>query len=165
MYQNDYYQPALQPPEVKKRRRIGIPFGGIRSILLAIALFLIVQFAIQNTRVYGLSMQPTLQDGQLVIVNKLAYKIGSPAVDDVVVLISPQGEVPLVKRIVGVPGDTVNLAGCNMCPVTLGPGQFFVAGDNRPNSLDSRVFGAVPEENIIGKIQLRYWPFDSVALF
>ena len=165
MYQNDYYQPAWQPAEIKKRRRIGIPFGGIQSILLALALFLVVQFAIQNTRVYGLSMQPTLQDGQLVIVNKLAYKIGSPGIDDVVVLFSPQGGVPLLKRIVGVPGDTIRIVGCTVCPVTLGPGEFFVAGDNRRDSLDSRVFGAVPEENIIGTVQIRYWPFDSISLF
>lgn len=128
------------------------------------------------------SMVPTLKIWDRVLINKLAYDLDEPERGDIVLFESPAGgEGPLIKRVVGLPGDTIevsqgilfvngerrrepyvndeyrNLQG-PYGPQTVPEDHVFVMGDNRANSQDSRFFGPVPEESLIGEALFRFWP-------
>ena len=106
----------------------------------------IVTFIGQVARVDGSSMQPTLENDDRLIVNKLAYELHSPRVGDVVMLLSPdEPDTALVKRVVAA--------------------HYFVMGDHRNNSRDSRTFRFVPQKYILGKVQVRWWPVGTARLF
>jgi signal peptidase I len=149
---------------------------------------LIVTFGFQVARVEGRSMEPTLHDHDRLVVNKLAYQLHDPEVGDVVMLLQPNkpGKT-LVKRVVAAPGDTVAFldgrlvrngvsvdeffltAGVKsfetLAPLTVPEGSYFVLGDHRNDSLDSRAFGAVPKKYILGRIQIRWWPLAAARSF
>jgi signal peptidase I len=158
-------------------------------VITAIAYFLITA-TVRSYTVNGVSMQPALQSGEMVMVNQIAYDFGGqPQRGDVVVLHPPSDpSVVYVKRIIGVPGDLlfitpdaiyvnnhelnesyVHLIDPNAAEnqplgqIKLAAGQYFVMGDNRQNSVDSRVFGFVPRQNIIGKAEFVYWPLPNVG--
>ena len=131
--------------------------------VLSIALLLAIHLVFQSVRVEGISMEPTLLNGQYLVMNKMAYKFSEPRDGDIILLHSPVGNQTLVKRLVGTPGDLVNLPGCRTCPIRLGPDQYFVAGDNRPQSLDSRRFGPVNRDVILGKVEARFWPLGQAS--
>ena len=158
--------------------------------LLSAAVYatIIVTFGFQVARVEGQSMVPTLEDQDRLIVNKLAYRIGSPRVGDVVMLYYPEEpDKSFVKRIIAEERDTIrSVEGRvyrNEVPLdddfipqeyrsydTWGPevvrrGYYFVMGDHRNNSSDSRAWGQVPKKYIIGKVQLRWWPLDHARIF
>ena len=158
----------------------------IQVIAPALILALVVHlFLAQATVVFGQSMEPNLSQHQRLIVDKVAYRLHPPQRDDIVVLDLPEMEEMLVKRIVGLPGEVVELrqgvvyvdnepipesypydhAPFNMEPVLLGPLNYFVLGDNRSNSNDSRVFGPVHRDHILGHVWLRYWPLDQMRFF
>ena len=149
---------------------------------------LIVTFGFQVARVEGRSMEPTLHDQDRLVVNKLVYQVHDPQVGDVVMLLHPNNpELTLVKRIVAVPGDTVGFqAGVVMrngvaqadafvppefrwpddrSAIVVPEGYYFVLGDHRSNSTDSRSFGPVPKKYILGRIQLRWWPIPDARGF
>ena len=153
-------------------------------IVLAIAasIFLLTRLVIQNFVVDGSSMEPNMSSGQWVLVNKLAYKVGDPARGDVVVFNSPSPSGPpvLIKRIIGLPGETVKIqagkvyinnklltesyiSGSTPAPGswTMGDNEYFVMGDNRNNSSDSRSWGTLDRSMMIGKAWLRIWPFSA----
>ncbi len=134
------------------------------------------------------SMVPTLKVWDRVLINKLAYDVvGGPERGDIVLFESPAGgEEPLIKRVVGLPGDTIEVRHDRLFvngepqrepyvndryrkrqgpygPRTVPKGHVFVMGDNRGNSQDSRVFGPVPEENLIGEALVRFWPPGRVG--
>lgn len=143
-------------------------------------LFVAVRSTLQNTRVDGHSMEPTLHNGQYVMVNKLALRLGSPQRGDIVVFRSPQDERrALIKRVVGLPGEEVmirsgvvyingvalaepyvapNPPSGDWGPQVLGPGEYMLLGDNRDNSNDSRNFGPVSASEFIGKAWFSLWP-------
>ena len=189
----------------------------IEAVLLALLVFFIVQLSIQNFRVEGHSMRPTLDGGEYLMVNKLAYirvdlerlsklvpfwEVDSPkklhlplAHDprrgDVIVFHAPTKPVDFVKRVVGLPGEKleisdgsvyidgerldepylarVNLADSMGCipklerhDCTLQNDQYFVLGDNRGSSNDSRDWGPISVEAIVGKVWFVYWPFSKL---
>jgi signal peptidase I len=132
------------------------------------------------------SMVPTLKVWDRVLINKLAYDLEEPQRGDIVLFESPDGgEEPLIKRVVGLPGDRLELRNgelfingerveesylerrscargmpktCSFGPKSVPQNHVFMMGDNRTNSLDSRFFGPVPEENLIGEALFRFWP-------
>jgi signal peptidase I len=149
---------------------------------------LIVTFVGQVARVEGYSMMPTLQDQDRLIVNKLEYQWHHPQLGDIVMVASPEEpDKMLVKRIVAGPGDTVRGVNGRVYrndlliaddfipeayrspdswgPATVPKGYYFVMGDHRNASLDSRIFGPVPEKYIIGKAQVRWWPLPRARVF
>lgn len=182
----------------------------LEAVLLALVVFLFIQTSVQNFKVEGSSMRPTLEGGQYLLVNKLVYfKIDQERLSRIIpfwrvdasresfALHPPErGEVivfqfpdpnpenrrrDFVKRVIGIPGDrveiregTVYLNGAalaepyitvqdttNMRQRHMGDKEYFVLGDNRRGSNDSRSWGPVPEENILGKVWVVYWPVSS----
>ena len=148
------------------------------TVALAVILFLVINAVSARVRVDGLSMLPTLNDGEFVLVNRLAYRLGAPTPGDIIVFRSiSQSDLDLIKRIVGIPGDTivvgdgkvvVNGATLNEAYINAAPrysgswsvpdGYLFVLGDNRNDSSDSHAWGLLPMQNVIGKAILIYWP-------
>ena len=149
---------------------------------------LIVTFGFQVARVEGQSMAPTLADQDRLIVNKLAYRIGSPIVGDIVMLYYPNNpEKSFVKRIIAEEGDQIRIVDGRVYrndvpmddtfvpaeyrshddwgPQIVPEGYYFVMGDHRNNSSDSRHWGYVPKKYVIGKVQLRWWPLPEARLF
>jgi len=149
---------------------------------------LIVTFGFQVARVEGMSMAPTLQDQDRLIVNKLAYRIGDPKVGDIVMLYYPlKPEKSFVKRIIAEENDQVRIVDGRVFrndvplddsfvlpeyrshddwgPQAIPEGYYFVMGDHRNNSSDSRHWGFVPKKYIIGKVQLRWWPMGHARVF
>jgi signal peptidase I len=151
---------------------------------------LIVTFGFQVARVEGQSMAPTLQDQDRLIVNKLEYRLPnhSPRVGDIVMLLWPNDpEKSFVKRVVAEPGDSIRSVNGrvfrNEVPLpddfipeefrswdSWGPeivpdGYYFVMGDHRNNSSDSRTWRYVPKKYILGKVQLRWWPLSEMRIF
>ena len=149
---------------------------------------LIVTFGFQVARVEGYSMQPTLEDNDRLIVNKLAYRIGDPKVGDIVMLYSPlDPDKALVKRVIAEAGDRVRIVDGRVYrnevlledgfvapqfrsrddwgPQIVPEGYYFVMGDHRNNSSDSRSWGFVPKKYIAGKVQLRWWPLGHGHVF
>lgn len=158
----------------------------IETIAIALIIaFLIRSFLFQPYRVQMGSMLPTLKENDLIIVNKLTYRFNEPKRGDIVVFRPPNGSnVFYVKRIVAIPGETVEVKNGELMingvplkeeyvsiatpgvfgPRTLSVGEYFVMGDHRNNSLDSREFGPIHKEAIVGKAALILWPPNSFAV-
>ena len=149
---------------------------------------LIVTFGFQVARVEGHSMAPTLADQDRLIVNKLAYRIGEPHISDIVMLYYPNDpNKSFVKRVIAEEGDQVRIVDGKVYrndillddsfvppdyrshddwgPQVIPEGYYFVMGDHRNNSSDSRHWGFVPKKYIIGKVQLRWWPLRHARMF
>jgi signal peptidase I len=158
--------------------------------LLSAAVYavLIVTFGFQVARVEGQSMAPTLEDQDRLIVNKLVYRIGEPRRGDIVMLYYPLNpDKSFVKRVIAEEGDTVRIVDGlvyvndiplkddyvssefrshdDWGPQVIPEGYYFVMGDHRNNSSDSRHWGMVPKRYIIGKVQLRWWPVPTARVF
>lgn len=169
------------PPQPEQKTKGSSSF--IRDVLEVVLISSILFFSINSIsariRVESVSMQPTLFAGDFVVVNKLAYSFGSPGRGDVIVFHFPPNPAqdPYIKRIIGLPGENLRIEDGEVYidgvrflePYldvdTLQGGKWdipedavFVMGDNRNNSSDSRSWGMVPNENIIGKALLIYWP-------
>ncbi len=149
---------------------------------------LIVTFGFQVARVEGQSMAPTLENQDRLIVNKLAYRIGQPQVGDIVMLYYPLNpDKSFVKRVIAEEGDQIRIVDGRVYrndvplnddyvppeyrshddygPEVVPQGYYFVMGDHRNNSSDSRHWKFVPKKYIIGKVQLRWWPLPQARIF
>ena len=148
----------------------------------------IVTFGVQVARVDGQSMAPTLEDHDRLIVNKLVYEIGEPRPGDIVMLYYPVNpEKMFVKRVIAKEGDTVRILDGRVYvndeplhdeyvpaefrshddygPQVVQQGYYFVMGDHRNNSSDSRHWGPVPKRYIVGKVKVRWWPLSDARIF
>jgi signal peptidase I len=154
----------------------------------AVYAILIVTFGFQVARVEGQSMAPTLEDQDRLIVNKLVYRIGEPRRGDIVMLYYPLNpDKSFVKRVIAEETDSVRIVDGRVYvndvplhdeyvpneyrshddwgPQVIPEGYYFVMGDHRNNSSDSRHWGMVPKKYIIGKVQVRWWPVPTARVF
>jgi signal peptidase I len=155
------------------------------SVAVLFCLFL-VTFVAQAFRVQGTSMEPLLHDGDRIVVNKLAYRFRAVETGDVVVFWYPRDpSVSFIKRVVGGPGDIVEIRAGRLFvngslqpepylakrsrdedsypPTTVTPGHYFVLGDHRGSSNDSRSWGEVPQKYIYGRAVFRFWPLSDMG--
>jgi signal peptidase I len=157
----------------------------IETIVLTFLMFLVIRLAVQNFNIDGYSMEPSLHNGELILVDKWSYLLHAPNRGDVIVFTAPlTPSQDYIKRIIGIPGDVITVRGTDVfvdgvklnetyvSPARQGnpyaykvinnlvvpPNDYWVMGDNRAGSCDSRSFGFVPRQNIIGRAALVYWP-------
>jgi signal peptidase I len=168
------------PPRAKRKGQFIIDF--LEVILVSGLLFLGINTVSARVRVESISMEPTLNPGDFVAVNKLSYQLSQIHRGDIIVFRYPPApdQEPYIKRVIGLPGEIIRIENgkvfVNGALVkenylkenTMHGGKWqipedavFVMGDNRNNSSDSRVWGMVPLENIIGKGVFVYWPPDK----
>lgn len=153
-------------------------FEIVETLLLALILFVGINAVSARVRVDGYSMRPTLEDGEFILVNKLSYRWSAVERGDIIVFHHPGLGEDLIKRVIGLPGDIVlvqnsqvfvngqllNEPYISQAPLYSGEwvvneGDLFVLGDNRNNSNDSKDWGLLPMENIVGKAAVIYWPW------
>ena len=178
-------------PSTKHEGNKARPFQSLIELLhdLAIAVVvcvLLITYVVQAFKVQGTSMSPELVDGERILVNKLLYRFGDIERGDVVVFWYPEDpELSFIKRVVGLPGETVevrsgkvyvdavlidepyvivaNADRRSFASQEIRPGHYFVLGDNRRGSNDSRSWGLVPERYVYGKAFVRIWPLKDVG--
>lgn len=157
----------------------------LESIIIALVLALIIRtFLFQPFFIPSGSMEPTLQVGDRIIVSKFTYYFNELKLGDVVVFKYPlDPKRDFIKRVIGVPGDVIEARDSQLLvnglivpepyvprdygdfgPVEVPEQHFFVLGDNRTNSQDSRNWGFVPEENLVGKAQVIFWPISRLSV-
>ena len=182
--------PIIEAPPVSAWTHLGQEvLAGVQTLVsAAVYATLIVTFGFQVARVDGLSMAPTLEDHDRLIVNKLVYELGDPRPGDIVMLYYPLNpEKMFVKRVIAKEGDTVRIVDGRVYvndiplrddyvpaefrshddwgPQVVQQGYYFVMGDHRNNSSDSRHWGPVPKKYIVGKVKVRWWPLQDAKIF
>ncbi len=177
------------------------------TLVRAVALYLVITTLVGRFEIQQISMEPTFHEGQRVVISHwdrllaslrtgVAHAAETPAETSAytrgqVVVLYPNSAhegIPLIKRIIGIPGDSLTLANNHVAvngmpldepyvhgastvcsqycgTITLKSGQYFVMGDNRTNSLDSRYFGPINEQDILGHVILRYWPLNMLEVY
>jgi signal peptidase I len=189
------------------RRALGCAFEIVETLVLTLLIYLVIHnFVAQPFEVQQSSMYPTIVNGEYILIDKLTVRFDGYHYGDVIVFNPPASSglatdgIPFIKRIIGMPGDTVSLENGRVfvtrpgenpvrldepyvrrlddgttspttcerpdCPLTwiVGEDEYFVMGDNRPSSQDSRVFGPVDQALILGRAWLRYFPLERVGL-
>ena len=190
----------MSDPVMQESSSPGTQKGNQRSLIgytvVALGLALFIRFFIAAPYVVsGASMEPTFEDWHYLIVDRVSYDLTTPKRGDVIIFDLPQDHSrALIKRVIGLPGDTVilsgtapsvtivnaahpdgfelkepylsatNLGGASNMRVTLGPDQYFVLGDNRKVSADSRLWGILPRNDIVGRVFLRLYPFNDIGV-
>lgn len=175
------------------KRVVAIIFDFLQSIVVVLAIMVMIYlFVMSPQEISGASMETNFHNGEFILTNKIEYKFTDPKRGDIVIFKSPRNkEVDYIKRVIGLPGETVRLSnstffingkkvdepylaagtytfGGSFLPentdITVPGGKYFVVGDNRPHSSDSREFGPIAKEDFIGKALLRYWPFSRMGI-
>ncbi len=173
-------QPAAPPAP---SRGSGLLREIVETALLTALIFLVVNAATGRFKIDGSSMEPNLHHDEYVIVDKVTYLFGKPQRGDVVVFFLEGQPKDYIKRVIGLPGDTIELSNGTVyidgqplaepyvasASVTytarqLGDEEYFVMGDNRGNSSDSRAFGPIRSDNIVGRAWIVYWPPTDWAI-
>ncbi len=182
---DNMYDPTLEtveetisekPADGKQFRRLIIE--AIQTLVLALILYFAIDSVVARVQVENISMQPTLHEGEFIMVNRLAYKHGNYQRGDIVIFHNPVNpREDFIKRLIGIPGDQIEIRNGKVSvngvilqedyiaePVsyqgqwTVPEGYLFVLGDNRNQSYDSHSWGYLPQENVVGKAVVIYWP-------
>ncbi len=168
-------------PDERRSSFLRLIFDVLETLILSLVLFAAINAVSARIRVDGSSMEPTLHNGEFVLVDKLSYMIGKPQIGDVIVFHYPRDpKQEYIKRVIGLPGDRVVITGgrvyVNGQPLDekyiaappayeatwdVPQDALFVLGDNRNNSSDSHNWGTVPLDYVVGKAVLIYWPITS----
>lgn len=176
------------------KRAFAAVFDFLQGIVVILAIMVMIYLFIMSPQeINGQSMDPTFENGEYILTNKIEYKLVNPDRGDIVIFKSPRNkDIDYIKRVIGLPGETVALKsgviyingqaldesyylGADVpiyggsflsdgAEIQVPDGEYFVMGDNRPHSSDSREFGPIPKEDFIGKAFLRYWPFKRTGL-
>lgn len=175
------------------KRFIKVVYEFVEAFVISASVFVVVYlFLMQPHQVKGASMYPTFKDKEYLLTDKISYKRGLPQYGDVIVFKAPVNEnFDFIKRVIALPGQTVMVKGGQVYiddkqldeyylndDVVTNPGQFLLEGesyvvqpgevmafgDNRDHSSDSRDWGPVPEQNIVGRVFFRYWPTSVVGV-
>ncbi len=158
--------------------------------IAALIVFPVRFFVAQPFIVSGASMDPTFANGQYLIVDELSYRLGNPSRGDVIIFRPPRAPQEFyIKRIIGLPGEVVSIQDGTVritsgtdtfaldetyvknsgnggdATYTVGQDEYFVMGDNRPESSDSRVWGMLPRDHIVGRAFVRLLPAHTISLF
>lgn len=183
-------QPASAETPVEETAPLELISSVLKELVIVavpalILAFLIHTFLLETTVVFGQSMEPELLPRQRLIVEKISYRLHPPQRGDMVVLDLAGERASLIKRVVGLPGEQVEIVDgvpliegvplsepyvqygdlANAGPIQLAEDEYFVLGDNRPSSRDSRMFGPVSDRVVAGRAWLRYWPLHAVEVF
>jgi len=167
-------------PKLRRQGLTSLVRELLETVVLVVAIYSLVRLATASFMVVGPSMEPNFYTGQFLLVSRVNYILGNPSRGDIIVFHYPRNpEEDYIKRVIGVPGDTVDIHDqqvfingvglsepyinepcrtCNTGTWTLGLDEFFVMGDNRNHSSDSRFFGVVDRHFIVGQALIRYWP-------
>jgi signal peptidase I len=177
-------EPVEQPAAEPKNTFRELLSETFKTLLLALVLYFAISTVTDRVRVENISMQPTLYEGELLVVYKLAYQFGEPHRGDIIVF-HHNTEPPedYIKRVIGLPGDTVAIHNGTVAingqiihepyiasePAYDGswqvPADFlFVLGDNRNRSSDSHIWGFVPQSTVVGRAVVIYWPLTSIRI-
>lgn len=175
------------------KRAVGAFFDFLQGIVVILAIMVMIYLFIMSPQeINGASMEPNFHNGEYILTNKIEYKLRDPKRGDVVIFKSPRNkDIDYIKRIIGEPGNRIALQGgvfrVNGLPleepylasgtytafgnylredseIIVPEGKYFVVGDNRGHSSDSREFGPVPKEDFIGRAFFRYWPFSEAGV-
>jgi signal peptidase I len=177
--------PKLPRPRIGQFRAVK---EAINTLLFLIAVFTVLQLALPRSEVHGRSMEPTFVEGQRLIISRINYMLGDPQRGDIIVFNSPQArddDPSLIKRVIGLPGELVEIRDgevyingqrldepyikepctrqCRDRQWQLADDEYFVMGDNRNVSNDSRAFGPIKHSAIIGEALFRYWPLNAIG--
>jgi signal peptidase I len=176
------------------KRGIAAIFDFLQGIVVFLAILVMIYLFIMSPQeINGQSMDPTFHNGEYILTNKVEYKISDPKRGDVVIFKSPRNkDIDYIKRIIGLPGESIRLSNSTFyinnkkldeslylspdiktyggsylsenTDITVPPGKYFVCGDNRMHSSDSREFGPIAKGDFIGKALFRYFPFDRTGV-
>jgi len=178
-------RPEIAPSDSIGRIALKLVRDILETVVPAILLaFLITHFVGQRTLVLSCSMEPNLHENQQLIVDKLTYHFRQPERAEIVVIDMGEDEIPLIKRVIGLPGETLEIKDNRVLidgqvlsepylaeayqrdygPVTIPKDAVFVMGDNRNNSRDSRMIGTITLDRIVSRAWVRVWPFEDIGL-
>jgi signal peptidase I len=185
--------PMARPPApTEQPRQKSFIRDTLEIVFLALVLYVVIQYAVQTVHVLGSSMFPTLHDNDLLVASKISYKLHAPQRGDIIVFKPPdEASRDFIKRIIALPGERIRIVNGvvyindqvlrepylpekwtynNNWPASgqdqiMGTDEYFVMGDNRNHSSDSRTFGPITLQSILGKAEVRIWPFGQVGLF
>ena len=156
----------------------------VSTVVPALAIVLFVNVFVARASVEGPSMQPNLYTGYRVLADRMAYRFHAPSRGDVVIVDPPEGGIPLIKRVIALPGEVVEVraghvsidgrplaepwvqryGGPSYAATEVPAGHIFIMGDNRMESRDSRAFGPLPLAAVHGRVWLIYWPPGHISL-
>lgn len=168
-------------------------FDFLETIVVALSIFVVIYlFILQPHEIKGSSMEPNFHNNEYILTDKISYRFKDPQRGNIIVFKAPKNpDIDYIKRIIGLPGESVKIEKGDVyvndqklkeqyihdksllfpgsfmqegVSVTVPPGEYFVMGDNRPHSSDSREFGPIPKNSIIGKAFVRYWPLNEVGI-
>ncbi|HET9847263.1 MAG TPA: signal peptidase I [Candidatus Dormibacteraeota bacterium] len=181
---------AQPPAPTESARQKSFIRDTLEIVFLALVLYVVIQYAVQTVHVLGSSMLYTLHDNDLLVASKISYKLHAPQRGDIIVFKPPdEASRDFIKRIIALPGERVRIVNSvvyindqvlhepylpekwtynNNWPASgqdqiILPDQYFVMGDNRNHSSDSRTFGPITLDSILGKAEVRIWPLGALG--